>query len=186
MGASWASGIRLYACVATLGLLQHFKLTQLPGSLESLGHPWVIGVALFLFLGEFLADKVPVLDSGWDAVHTFIRIPAGIVLASTAFAKYPPHMMVIAGLIGGTLALTSHTRKSTNRLVINHSPEPVSNWTHSLWNDISGIGIVAMAPFFPIVTIGIVIVLFVISAFIIFKALPLLKKTLSKTTKSKK
>ncbi len=186
MGASWASGIRLYACVATLGLLQHFRLTQLPGSLESLGHPWVIGVALFLFVGEFLADKVPVLDSGWDAVHTFIRIPAGIVLASTAFAKYPPHMMVIAGLIGGTLALTSHTGKSTNRLVINHSPEPVSNWTHSAWNDVSGIGIAAMAPFFPLVTIGLVIVLFVITAFIFFKALPLIRKTLAKRPKDKK
>ena len=137
-------------------------------------------------MGEFLADKVPVIDSGWDAVHTFIRIPAGIVLASTAFAKYPPYMMVIAGLIGGTLALTSHAGKSTNRLVINHSPEPVSNWTHSAWNDISGVGIAAMAPFFPIVTIGLVLVLFVVTVFIFFKALPLIRKTLSKTSKPKK
>ena len=186
MGASWASGVRLYACAATLGLLEHFKVTHLPGSLEVLGNPWVIGVALILFVGEFLADKVPIVDSGWDAIHTFIRIPAGIVLASSAFAHYPTHITVIAGLIGGTLALTSHAGKSTNRLVINHSPEPVSNWGHSIWNDVSGVAIAAAAPFLPVVTIVAVILLAIISGFLLYKAWPYITRPLFKWPPGKK
>ncbi len=186
MGASWASGIRLYAGVATLGYLQHFGLTKLPGSLEALGHPWVIGVSTLLFVGEFFADKIPLLDSGWDFIHTFIRIPAGVVLASMAFTKYPSHIIVIAGLIGGTLALTSHTGKSTNRLVINHSPEPVSNWGHSVWHDISGVAIVALAPFVPVFTIFLVAMLFLASCVILYRAWPYLKRPLFNWPKNKK
>lgn len=186
MGASWASGIRLYAGVATLGYLQHFGLTKLPGSLEALGHPWVIGVSKILFVGEFFADKIPLLDSGGDLVHTFIRIPSGIVLASMAFTEYPAHIIVIAGLMGGTLALTSHTGKSTNRLVINHSPEPASNWGHSAWNDVSGVAIVALAPFAPIFTILLVALLFAGSCMILYKAWPYLKRPLFHWPKNKK
>lgn len=172
MGASWASGIRLYGAVATLGLLQHFKLAQLPGDLQALGHPWVFWLALILFVCEFFADKVPYFDSIWDAVHTFIRIPAAVVLASAAFAHYPTHIVVIAGLLGGTLALTSHAGKSTNRLVVNHSPEPVSNWTHSVGQDIGGIAIAAISPFLPIVTILMVGVLLIVTLVVIRKAWP--------------
>lgn len=185
MGASWASGVRLYASVATLGLLHHFRLTKLPGGLEALAHPWVIGVAIVMFVAEFFADKVPLFDTAWDAVHTFIRIPAGVVLASMAFAKYPTHIILIAGLMGGSLALTSHVGKSTNRLVINHSPEPVTNWGHSAWNDISSIAIIMLAPFAPVFTISLVIFLFVVSCVILVKAWPHLKRPFLKRSKGK-
>lgn len=178
MGASWASGVRLYGAAATLGLLHYFKLTNLPGSLDALSHPWVIAVAIFLFVIEFLADKIPAVDSAWDAVHTFIRIPAGVVLASAAFTNYPTHITVIAGLIGGTLALSSHTSKSANRVIINHSPEPVSNWVHSVAQDITGIGVALLSPFLPFLTIVIVFLFVSIGTLIFVKALPLLKRRL--------
>jgi hypothetical protein len=135
---------------------------------------------LGLFVCEFLADKVPYFDSIWDAVHTFIRIPAAVVLASAAFANYPPHIVAIAGLLGGTLALTSHTSKSTNRLIVNHSPEPVSNWTHSVGQDIGGVAIAAMSPFLPILTITCVAILLIISFLILRKAWPYMKRSLWK------
>lgn len=176
MGAGWASGVRLYGAIATLGLLHHFKLAQLPGSLSALSHPWIIGVSSLLFVIEFVADKVPAVDSVWDTLHTFIRIPAGAVLASTAFTQYPPHVTIVAGLVGGTLALGSHTSKTSNRILINHSPEPVSNWTHSAAQDISSFIVVAISPFFPVMTIGLVVVFIAIGFFMFSKAIPMIKK----------
>ncbi len=186
MGAGWASGVRLYGAVATLGLLQYFKLSHLPGNLEVLGHPWVFVLALVLFVCEFFADKIPYFDSVWDAVHTFIRIPAAAVLASAAFARYPPHIVVAAGLLGGSLALTSHASKSTNRLMVNHSPEPVSNWTHSIGQDVAGVSIAAMSPFLPILTIAIVAILVVVSLLILRRVWPYLKRPLWKMPENKK
>src|SRR5215471_6509010 len=104
MGASWVSGINLYATVATLGLLSRFAHLRLPGELDVLTNWWVIAIALFLFVIEFVADKIPVVDSVWDVIHTFIRIPAGAVLAATAFGDFDKSVQVIAFLVGGGLA----------------------------------------------------------------------------------
>jgi hypothetical protein len=151
MGASWVSGINLYATVATLGLLSRFAHLKLPGELEVLTSWWVIGIALCLFVVEFIADKIPVVDSTWDVIHTFIRIPAGAVLAATTFGDFDRSVQVIAFLLGGGLALTSHGTKAATRAVINTSPEPVSNVVVSLAEDVLVVVSILLAVFLPIV-----------------------------------
>jgi len=151
MGASWVAGINLYATVATLGLLSRFANLKLPGELEVLTSWWVIGIALFLFVVEFIADKIPVVDSTWDVIHTFIRIPAGAVLAATAFGDFDKSVQVIAFLLGGGLALSSHGTKAATRAVINTSPEPVSNIVVSLAEDVLAVVSILLAAFLPVV-----------------------------------
>lgn len=162
LGASWVSGINLYATVATLGLLGRLTNLKLPGELEVVTNWWVIGVALFLFLVEFVADKIQVVDSIWDVIHTFIRIPAGAVIAATAFGDFDRRIQVIALLVGGGLALSSHGTKAATRAVINASPEPVSNIVVSLAEDVLVIVSVLLAVFLPI------LVFFVIAAGLAF------------------
>jgi uncharacterized protein DUF4126 len=151
MGASWVSGINVYATVATLGLLSRFAHLKLPGELEVLSSWWVIGIAVFMFVVEFIADKVPVVDSTWDVIHTFIRIPAGAVLAATAFGDFDRSVQVIAFLLGGGLALSSHGTKAATRAVINTSPEPVSNIVVSLAEDVLVVVSILLAVFLPVV-----------------------------------
>ena len=151
MGASWVSGINLYAAVATLGLLSRFAHLKLPGELDVLTNWWVIGIAAFLFIVEFIADKIPVVDSTWDVIHTFIRIPAGAILAATAFGDFDRSVQVVAFLLGGGLALTSHGTKAATRAVINTSPEPVSNVVVSLAEDVLVVVSILLAVFLPVV-----------------------------------
>src|SRR2546423_3679664 len=139
-GSAWLSGINLYATVATLGLLQRFHFVRLPGDLDFLQHWWVIALAGILYIIEFVADKIPVVDSAWDAVHTFIRVPAGAVLAASAFAHFEPSVKLIALLAGGGVALSSHGAKAATRLAANTSPEPFSNIALSLVEDVIVIG----------------------------------------------
>jgi hypothetical protein len=162
MGASWVAGINLYATVATLGLLGRFAGLKLPGELEVMTNWWVIGVALFLFVIEFIADKIQFVDSAWDIIHTFIRIPAGAVLAATAFGDFDRSVQVIAFLLGGGLALSSHGTKAATRALINTSPEPVSNIVVSLSEDVLAVVTIVLAVFLPLV------VFFVIAAGLIF------------------
>ena len=150
MGASWVSGINLYATVATLGLLGRFASLKLPGELDVVTNWWVIGVALFLFVIEFIADKIQFVDSIWDVIHTFIRIPAGAILAATAFGDFDRRVQVIALLVGGGLALSSHGTKAATRALINASPEPVSNVVASLTEDVIAIGAILLAVFLPV------------------------------------
>jgi hypothetical protein len=151
MGAAWVSGINLYATVATLGLLGRFAHLKLPSDLDVVTNWWVIGVALFLFVIEFIADKIQLVDSVWDIIHTFIRIPAGAVLAATAFGDFDRRVQVIALLLGGGLALSSHGTKAAARALINTSPEPVSNIVVSLSEDILAVVTVVAAVFLPVV-----------------------------------
>ena len=162
LGASWVSGINLYATVATLGLLGRFAHLKLPGELDVVTSWWVIGVALFLFVIEFVADKIQVVDSVWDVIHTFIRIPAGAVIAATAFGDFDRSIQVIALMVGGGLALSSHGTKAATRALINASPEPVSNIVVSLAEDILVILSVLLAAFLP------VLIFFVIAAGLAF------------------
>ncbi len=158
MGASWTSGIRLYVTVATLGLLGRFGALSLPGSLDALTHPWVIGVALVLVAVEFVADKVPYVDTAWDAVHTFLRIPAGAVLAYAAFGEVGGATQAVALLVGGGLAAASHGAKAATRVAVNASPEPVSNVVASTAEDGVAIGTLLLAAFVPVLAIAVVLV----------------------------
>lgn len=135
-GLGWASGLRLYALVFVLGALGRFGGVQLPGGLEVLTHPLLLGVSGVMLLAEFFADKLPWFDSMWDAVHTFIRIPAGAALAAAVMGDQGGALQVAMGLVGGTLAAGTHLAKAGARAAINTSPEPVSNVATSLGEDV--------------------------------------------------
>jgi hypothetical protein len=156
MGASWVSGINLYACVATLGLLSRFAHLELPGELGVLTSWWVIGVAAALYVVEFFADKIPIVDSTWDVIHTFIRVPAGAVLAAGAFGNFDRSIQVIALLLGGGLALSSHGTKAATRVALNASPEPVSNVVASVIEDVVAVLSTIVSLFAPILLFVIV------------------------------
>jgi hypothetical protein len=179
LGAAWTSGINLYATVAVLGLLQHFRLAQLPGGLHVLDSWIIIGVALFLYLIEFVADKVPYVDTIWDAVHTFIRVPAGAVIAATAVSEFDPTVEVIALLLGGGLALSTHGTKATLRATANTSPEPVTNWTLSLVEDVLAISAAALAVFYPVAILVIILIFLLILAWILPKVVRRVRRMLS-------
>lgn len=158
LGASWASGLRLYAVVATLGLLGRYTSFVLPGELSVLTNGIVISVAVVLLVVEFVADKVPLLDTGWDAVHTFLRVPAGAAIGLLAFGDYDPAWQAVALLLGGGVALTAHGSKAATRLAVNTSPEPFSNMAVSTAEDGLAIGAVLLAVFLPVVAIvGVVV-----------------------------
>ncbi|HEY0563744.1 MAG TPA: DUF4126 domain-containing protein [Methylophilus sp.] len=130
-GLSWASGIRLYATLCIVGLLAKYGYITLPESLELLTHPMVIAISGLLMVVEFFADKIPYVDSVWDSLQTFIRIPAGAVLAMAAMNSTDPMIATIAALLGGSLTGITHATKAGSRALINTSPEPVSNITTS-------------------------------------------------------
>ena len=134
-GMAWASGLRLYAVLFSAGLLGRLGYLELPETLQVLQEPWLIALAGVLCCLEFLADKIPAIDSLWDGVQTFIRIPAGAVLAALAMGHHDPAIMVAAGLLGGTLTAGTHAAKAGSRALINTSPEPASNIAASLGED---------------------------------------------------
>jgi hypothetical protein len=163
MGSAWLSGINLYATVLTLGLLQRFNLAHLPGDLGYLSHTWIIALAAVLYIIEFVADKIPAIDSVWDMIHTFIRVPAGAVLAATAFAHFDPIVRLIALLLGGGIALSSHGTKTATRLAANASPEPFSNTALSLLGDALAFAGVLLMTIHPAVLIAIVLIAVIVS-----------------------
>jgi hypothetical protein len=134
-GLAWASGFRLYAAVFVVGLLARGDFIALPASLALLEHDYVLWTAGVMLVGEFVADKVPWFDSVWDAFHTFVRIPAGALLAWGALGEHGAAAQVAAALIGGTIATGTHLTKAGTRAAINQSPEPFSNWTASFAED---------------------------------------------------
>src|SRR6185436_12683136 len=136
LGSAWTSGINLYATITVLGVLQKFGFAKLPGGLDVLDNWWIIGVAGGLYAIEFFADKIPYIDNVWDVIHTFIRVPAGLIVAYAATTDLDPSISIPAALVGGGLALSSHGTKAAARLGANLSPEPVSNWVLSILEDI--------------------------------------------------
>ena len=132
---AWGAGLRAYAVIFAVGLAGAMGWVDLPGHLDVLQHPIVIAASGFMTLVEFGADKLPWLDSIWDAVHSFIRIPAGAALAAMAFGDSTGAAMVAAGILGGSLAAAMHTAKAGARAAINLSPEPFSNWGASFTED---------------------------------------------------
>jgi len=158
MGSAWVSGINLYAAVVTLGLLERFGFAHLPGDLGFLASWWVIGLAGALFVIQFAAGKIPAVDSAWDAVHTFIRVPAGAILAAAAFAHFDPSIRFAALLLGGSIALGTHGSKAATRLGANLSPEPFSNIAIGLGEDALSIGSSFLIAYHPVILIGVVVV----------------------------
>jgi hypothetical protein len=134
-GLAWASGIRLYATILIVGLLGRYGYLDLPESLELVQHTWVLAAAGVMAVGEFLADKIQAFDSLWDALHTFIRIPAGAFLAWGAMGDATPAAQLAAALVGGMITSGTHFAKSGSRAAVNTSPEPFSNWTLSAGED---------------------------------------------------
>ena len=167
LGFATLSGINLYLTTFLAGMAIRFNWLDLAEKYESLAilaNPWIIGVAGILFLLEFFADKIPWVDSSWDAVHTFIRPVGGALLALAVLGEMDPALTVIAALLSGGTTLITHATKASSRLLINMSPEPVSNIVTSLGEDgmvIAGFGLMAMAPvaaFFVFLTVVIVAV----------------------------
>ena len=174
LGSAWTSGINLYATVTVLGVFQKFGWAKLPGGLEVLDNWWIIGIAGGLYAVEFVADKVPYVDSVWDVIHTFIRIPAGALIAYSATTQTDPSFNVIATLLGGSLALTSHGTKSALRAAANLSPEPFSNWILSFVEDAiawTGAILAIVAPILLLILIGIFLLIFAWFAPKIFRAM---------------
>ena len=135
LGAGWASGLNTYAALLVLGIAQASGLVVLPHDLQVLGSPWVLGVVVLLFALNFFADKIPYIDSINDALHTFVRVPAGALLAFGAADQLGPEAAAVAALLGGTIAAGSHVAKTGSRALINASPEPFSNIAASLATD---------------------------------------------------
>jgi Domain of unknown function (DUF4126) len=176
MGSAWLSGINLYAVVFTLGLLQRFNLVQLPGDLGGLSETWVIALSGVLYLVEFIADKIPAVDSVWDAIHTFIRIPAGAILAASAFAHFDPNVRLAALLVGGGIALSSHGMKAATRVAVNASPEPFSNILVSLTEDAVAFGSTILMVFHPVVILAVVVIFVMIAIWLVPKILRALRR----------
>ncbi|MDY7544977.1 DUF4126 domain-containing protein [Glaciimonas sp. CA11.2] len=168
-GLSWASGIRLYMALFVAGLFGRLGWITLPHTLEVLQSPWILGITGLLMLVEFLADKIPGLDSIWDAVQTFIRIPAGAVLSAAAMGHMDPAVTTAAALVGGTFAASAHATKAGSRAMINTSPEPLSNWAASFSEDVTVLGALWAAFYHPWVLFGFLLVFFIFAIWLLPK-----------------
>lgn len=140
MGAAWASGINLYATILVLGLMGNSGAMPLPETMQIVQDPMVIGASALMYAVEFFADKFPGIDTGWDAIHTFIRIPAGAALAVAATGNVDPSISLAAAIVGGSLSAATHATKAGSRVMINASPEPVTNWMASISEDLAVFG----------------------------------------------
>jgi hypothetical protein len=168
LGTGFSSGLNLYATVATLGLLQRFGVLHLPAGLQILSHPWVLAIAIALYLLEFFADKIPYFDTFWDALHTFIRPPAAALLAFAAAGGAPPEWRWGAALLAGGVALTSHGTKASARAAVNTTPEPFSNWFLSFGEDVLAVWLTWMATTHPLATAIIVAALIALCAYLLY------------------
>ena len=176
MGTAWTSGINLYATIAALGIAGRAGMIQLPPGLQVLTDPLVIGIACFMYVIEFVVDKVPYVDSAWDTVHTFIRVPAGAILAARSLGTVNPALELAALLAGGTIALAAHGTKATLRLAINVSPEPFSNWLASIGEDLSVLGGIWLVFNHPLIMLLLVLAFLALAAWLIPKLFHLAKR----------
>jgi len=171
-GLAWASGLRLYVVLFLVGMAGYFGWIVLPTHLEVLANPIVLGTSGTLAVAEFFADKIPVFDSLWDAIHTFIRIPAGALLAAGSVGGLGEDslpLMIAAGLIGGTITAGSHFTKAGSRVAINHSPEPFSNWVASLFEDFAAPGIVWLAIVAPVLLLALLFLAILVALWLLPK-----------------
>ena len=168
-GLAWASGLRLYLVVFLAGVLSHLGYLQLPASLSVLQHPLVMAAAGVMALAELVADKIPAFDSLWDSFQTFIRIPAGALLAAFAMGEVDPAWTVAAGLIGGTITAGTHFAKAGSRLAINASPEPFSNWLASLSEEGMVLGGLWAMLASPLIFLALLVVFMLLAGFVLVK-----------------
>ncbi len=168
-GLAWASGIRLYAVLFLAGTLARIGYLDLPAHLEVLQEPLVLTVAAAMLVAEFVADKIPAFDSLWDALHTFVRVPAGAVLAAAALGDLDPAWVAVAAILGGTIASAAHVTKAGSRAVINTSPEPFSNWTASFAEDLAVPVGFWLAIRYPLVFLGLLVAFVVLVAWLLPK-----------------
>ena len=169
-----ASGVTLYATVAVLGLCARFGWVALPEQFKAFDHPAIIGIALALYLVEFLADKIPWVDSAWDAVHTVIRPVGGALVAVTALGEATPPAQALMALLGGSVAMTTHLSKAGTRAAANVSPEPFTNWGLSLVEDLFVVGFSYVAlryPYLALLASIVVLTIILLSASLIVRAI---------------
>lgn len=177
--SGWASGVNAYLVVLVLGLADRIgHVASIP---DTLGRTDVLAAAAALYAVEFVADKIPYVDSVWDAVHTFIRPPAAAFLSYSAFADGVPEQWKIgAALLAGTVALTSHGAKATTRAAANVSPEPVSNWTLSVAEDSIAVFLSWLAATHPVLTAGVVVALVILAVLLIWRLFRFFRQVLSR------
>ena len=169
LGFSLAAGVNLYATVAILGLASRYEWVKLPEQFRIFDNPWVIGLAGALYVVEFVADKIPWVDSIWDSVHTVIRPLGAALIAVASLGQASPAMQSVIALIGGTVAASSHVTKAGTRVAANTSPEPFSNWFLSLAEDVFVIGLSLITLKFPLLALGLSAVILLLMALIVFK-----------------
>lgn len=166
LGFSLTSGVNLYATVAILGIAARYDWVDLPAQYDVFATDWVIALSLLLYLIEFVADKIPWVDSMWDSVHTFIRPAGGALVAVATLGEASPTLEVLVGLLGGSIAAGSHFTKASTRVAVNASPEPFSNWALSFFEDAFVLGLGLLALMFPVAAfvITVIIVLAIVLA----------------------
>lgn len=173
-GTSFAAGLNVYATVATLGILSRTHVLELPSSLHALENSWIIAASLVLFVIEFFADKIPVFDLLWNALHTFVRIPVAALIAYHASAQLPPSMQMASAVLGGLIAFAAHGGKTAARAAVTPSPEPFSNAALSIGEDVAAVGLTWFATQHPYIT-GVVVALLlfviIISIRFVYRAL---------------
>lgn len=176
----WASGLRLYAVLFILGGLGYLGVVDLPAGLATLAHPFVLAASGFMCLVEFFADKIPGVDSAWDVVQTFIRIPAGAALAASVFGDASSATMLAAAILGGTLAAGSHLAKTGSRALINTSPEPFSNWAASFGEEVAVGTVLWLAFAHPVAALVVLALLVVFMLWLIPKVWRMIRRVINR------
>jgi len=162
LGFSLAAGVNLYATVALVGLAARFGWVALPDQFQVFNNFWVIGIAAVLYVIEFFADKIPWVDTMWDAVHTFVRPVGGALIAVAALGEASPTVEGLVALLGGAVAAGSHATKAGTRVAANASPEPFSNWALSLFEDIFVVGLGLVTLKYPLLALGVSLVILLV------------------------
>ena len=179
MGAAWASGINLYATILVLGLMGSSGSMPLPEPMQIVQDPVVIGASALMYAVEFFADKFPGVDTGWDAIHTFIRIPAGAALAVAATGNVDPSISLAAAIVGGSLSAATHATKAGSRVIINTSPEPVTNWAASISEDLAVFGGLWVALNHPLIFLAALVIFIILLIWLLPKLWRGIKKVFS-------
>lgn len=183
LGAAWASGINLYAAILVLGLLGATGRLDLPPTMEVLTDPLVVFASGALYIVEFFADKIPGMDTSWDALHTFIRIPAGAMLAAGAVGDLGAGAELAAAFAGGSIAATSHAAKAGSRVLINTSPEPFTNWAASISEDIAVIAGLFAALKHPVLFLVLLVLFLIFTVWLLPRLWRAIKRTLGRLTR---
>ena len=158
LGFSLAAGLNLYATVAILGLAARFGWVDLPPQFQVFNSDVVIGAAIVMYLVEFLADKIPYFDSLWDGIHTLIRPIGGALIAVSTIGDASPAVQGLVALLGGTVAAGSHLSKTSTRALANASPEPITNWSLSVGEDVFVVGLGYLALKYPVAALVVTVI----------------------------